>query len=108
MAVFSTKGKYLKWQDLNGADTVLTIESYQLETLKSQDGQEQEKWVLYFRETDQGFALNKTNGTIISTVLGSQEMDNWIGQRITLYTKEDVEMGGKMMSAIRVRSKKPL
>ena len=53
-------------------------------------------------------ALNKTNGTIISAVLESQEMDDWISKRITLYEKDDVEMGGKIMSGLRVRTKKPL
>ena len=108
MAKFSTEGKYLKYQDLNGADMVLTITRYAKETLKSQDGTEQRKWVIYFQELEQGMALNKTNGTIISAVLESQEMDDWIGKRITLYEKDDVEMGGKIMSGLRVRTKKPL
>ena len=107
MAKFVTEGKYLKSAELTG-DTVLTITEYKKETLKSQDGTEQNKWVLYFMEIQQGFALNKTNGNIISLVLGSQEMDDWIGQRIILYEKDDIEMGGKQVSGIRVRNKKPM
>ena len=35
MAKFSTEGKYLKWQDLNGADVVLTITRYAKESQES-------------------------------------------------------------------------
>lgn len=107
MPKFSTEGKHLKYQDLNGSDMVLTIKRYAKETLKGKDGSENRKWVLYFNEIEQGLALNATNGSTISKVLGTDEMDNWIGQRITLYEKDDVEMGGELVSGIRVRPKKP-
>ena len=108
MSKFSTEGRYIKYQDLDGKDMVLTIKSYAKEVLKGQDGTEQRKYVIRFQELEQGLALNATNGNMISHVLGSQEMDDWIGQRITLFEKDDVEMGGKVVSGIRVRSKKPL
>jgi hypothetical protein len=30
-------------------------------------------------------------------------MDMWVGQKIALYVKDDVEFGGELVSAIRVR-----
>ncbi|MEK9894918.1 MAG: hypothetical protein VW518_00645 [Burkholderiaceae bacterium] len=103
MARFSVPGKFLKHQDLNGQETLITIDAYQLEEV----GQEKEKkWVLYFRELEQGLILNATNGRTICKLYG-EEMDDWVGKRITLYTAE-VQFGSEMVEAIRVRAKAPL
>lgn len=108
MAKFSTESKHLKYQDLEGRDVVLTIKSYQKETLKGKDGSEQKKWCLHWKEENwKPLALNATNGAMITKVLGTDDMDEWIGKKITLYEKDDVEMGGEIVSGIRVRSKKP-
>ena len=107
MPKFATEGKYLKWQELEEKDWVLTIDRVAQETLENQ-GTKQKKWVVYFREMDKGLALNSTNGKTIVKVLGTDEMDEWVGQRITLYVKDDVEFGGEIVSAIRIRPKRPL
>lgn len=106
MAKFSTDGKYLKHQELPEGDTIVTIRSYQQERLKANDGTEQKKWVLYFEEMEKGLALNATNGKTLCKVLMSDDMDDWIGKKVALYTKDDVEFGGELVSAIRVRPKK--
>ena len=105
MAKFSTDGKYMKHQELPEGDTQVTIKSYAQEVLES-NGQKQKKWVLYFHEMDKGLALNATNGKTLCKILGSDDMDDWTGQKILLYVKDDVEFGGEMVSAIRVRNKK--
>ena len=105
MPKFSTEGKYLKHQDLDGKDWVFTIASFKKESLGKGDEQEM-KWVLYFDEMEKGFALNATNGKVICELYG-EEMDIWVGKKITLYEKDDVEFGGKLVSAIRVRRKVP-
>jgi hypothetical protein len=113
MAKFSTDSKYLKHQDLDGRDVVLTIKSYQREVLKGKDGKEQRKWCIYFKETDpatgepyKALALNATNGAMIIKNLGSEDMDDWIDKKITVYEKDDVEMGGEIKSGIRIRPRK--
>jgi len=107
MAKFTTDTKYLKHQELDGQDWVLTIKSYKQEVLEK-DKNSQKKWVVYFNEVDKGLALNSTNGKTICKVLGTDDMDKWIGQKITLYTKDDIEFGGDIVSGIRVRPTKPL
>lgn len=107
MAKFSTESKFLKYQDLDGQDWVFTIASYKKEDL-GKDEKKEKKWVLYFQEMEKGFALNATNGKIISKVLGTDEMDEWVGQKITLYEKDDIEFAGETVSGIRVRPKKPV
>ena len=113
MAKFSTDGKYMKHQELPDGDTMVTITRYAQEVLEN-NGQKQKKWVLYFQELEKGLALalllscapvrhfHKT----LCKILGSDDMDEWIGQKILLYVKDDVEFGGEMVSAIRVRNKK--
>lgn len=107
MPKFATDSKWLKWQELDGQDWVLTIASFKQENLGQGDKQEM-KWVLYFKEMPKGFALNATNGKTISKILGSDEMNDWVGKRITLYSKDDIEYAGELVNGIRVRPKAPL
>lgn len=104
MAKFSTEGKYLKHQELGEGDTIVTIRRYQQEVLEN-NGQKQKKWVIMFQELDKGLALNATNGKTICKMFGD-DMDAWIDKKIALYVKDDVEFGGELVSAIRVRPKK--
>jgi hypothetical protein len=64
------------------------------------------KIVLYFNETDKGFVVNKTNSNTLVNLLKSDDTDDWVGHRIALFSTE-VEYGGKMVPAIRVRSRLP-
>jgi hypothetical protein len=106
MPKFSVEGKYLKHQELDGKDWVFTITSFKHENL-GKDEEKEMKWVLYFEEMEKGFALNKTNGVVICELYG-EEMNDWVGKKITLYEKDDVEFAGKLVSAIRVRRKVPV
>ena len=50
--------KYLKSDDLNGKPITVTIERAPLEPLKSPEGKEQNKTVLYFRGAKKALPLN--------------------------------------------------
>lgn len=102
------ESRYLKHQDLNGADMVLTIARVTREEIKDKDGSSKKKFILYFKELDKGLVLNTTNMNTLYAVLKTDESDDWIGKRITLYEKDDIEMGGEIKSGIRVRPKAPL
>lgn len=107
MPKFTTDSKFLSHNDISDVeDTIVTIKTVDRETV-GQGAQAQEKWVLYFRELKKGLALNKTNGKLLCSILNSEEMDEWIGSKIALYVKDDVEYAGEIVSAIRVRSKLP-
>lgn len=94
---------YLKADDLEEADVIVTITGCEIEEL----GKEKErKPVLTFRGTDKKMVLNKTNWQTIAKVLGTDETDEWIGKRITLFTAQ-VESFGETVLAIRVRLKAP-
>ena len=53
--------KYLKSDDLNGKPITVTIDRAPLEPLKSPEGKEQTKIVLYFRGAKKALPLNITN-----------------------------------------------
>jgi DNA repair protein RecN (Recombination protein N) len=53
--------QWLKASDFDEDGTVMTIASYQRESIKNRDGVMEAKPVLYFRGNDKGLILNKTN-----------------------------------------------
>lgn len=107
MRVYS-ESKFLKYQDLNDQDVVVTISNVTRDDVKEKDGTSKKKFVLHFKELEKGLVLNTTNMNMLYKLLMSDDSDHWIGKRITLYTKDDIEMGGDIVSGIRIRSKLPL
>lgn len=97
--------KYLSAEDLGDKDITLTIESVELETI-GQGAKATDKLVIGFKGAKKSFVVNKTNANTISKVLGSDETDDWIGQRITIGPRE-VEFQGDMVMSIRVSLKRP-
>jgi len=102
------ESKYLKHQDLDGNDWVVTISDVTRDDIKDKDGTSKKKFVIHFKECDKGLVLNTTNMNMLYKLLLSDDSDAWIGKRVTLYVKDDIEMGGEIMSGLRIRSKLPL
>jgi hypothetical protein len=94
--------KYLKAADLKGRPHTVTIESAPYETLKSLDGKETQKVVLYFRGAEKTLPLNVTNFDAVCDATGCYDTDDWPGQLIELYPTRTT-MGGKAVDCIRVR-----
>lgn len=59
------------------------------------------KGVVYFREVDRGWVLNRTNAECLAAIFG-KETNDWIGKRVTLFAA-DVRVGAKMDIGIRVK-----
>ena len=87
---------YLKAADLKGKAVSLIMDRVAFEDV----GGEQ-KPVLYFRGTDRGIVLNKTNTNMIAEMYG-YESDDWAGKKVVLHT-ERVPFQGKLVDSIRVR-----
>lgn len=107
---------YIGAADLRGKDVTLTIDRVQVDDLKTDKGTEK-KPVIYFREMversrksgrdqdNKRLVMNKTNAKAIWLRLG-HEMDNWPGQRVTLYATTCMAFG-RMVDCIRVREQEP-
>ena len=95
--------KYLKATDLPDEGSVpVTIEKIALEEI----GRDKEtKPVIYFEEFSKSLVCNKTNARTIARALGSEDFDDWVSRRISLYRTE-VEFGGEIYEAIRVKAAK--
>ena len=106
MKVFS-ESKYLKHEELDGQDWDFTIDRVERHKMKNSEGQEEQKFVLFFKEMEKGMILNATNMKTITKLMNSNESDDWCNRRITVYTKDDIEMGGELKSGLRVRPKAP-
>lgn len=97
---------YIQGESLVGkASVTLTMTSVEAEKLPNHGGQEETKYVLYFKETKKGLILNKTNAARIIALYG-RETDEWAGQRISIHS-EPVRAFGKNHNAVRVDEKKP-
>lgn len=94
--------KWLAAADLDDADFTVTIRGCTPEEVTPNE----RKWVLWFEETDKGMVLNKTNSKMISQLLLSDDTDDWVGRRITLFPTQ-VDFQGDQVDAIRVRKKLP-
>ena len=99
-------GKYLRQDDFEPAMAV-TIDRVVEETMP--DGKEKEP-VMYFRDpsrpvdVERGIVLNKTNWTIIMSIAGKDDSDEWPGTRIEVYRDPTISYGGKITGGIRVRA----
>ena len=96
--------KYLKASDAE-TDLTLTIARISKESMKNRDGQDEEKYVLYFSDAEKGMVLNKTNKNTLVDLYG-EETDEWIGKKIIL-TSVDVDAFGETTAALRISHKKP-
>jgi hypothetical protein len=61
--------------------------------------------VAYFIGGKKGMILNKTNCKIITKVLDTPYIDNWVGKSIIIYAAK-VKAFGDMVEALRVKNQK--
>lgn len=94
--------KYLKADDLKGKPVTATIERAAYETLKTPDGKENSKTVLYFVGAKKTLPLNLTNWDAAAEICG-EDTDDWNGCKIELYA-DKTTMGGRTVACVRVRA----
>ena len=101
--------KYLKAEDdlFNNGEVVATIKDVQLDNLKNREGREENKPIMYFRELPKGMVVNKTNWAICAKLFGSDDSDDWLGEKVALVTVE-VDAFGDVVRAIRIKPQKPV
>src|SRR4051812_9333022 len=91
--------KYLKDTDLNGKPIPVTIQSASLETLKTFEGKEQTKTVLYFKGAKKSLPLNATNWDAVAAITGEDDTERWPGHAIEIYPTTTT-MQGKPVGCI--------
>jgi hypothetical protein len=96
------KSASLKAEDLKGKRRNLTVASVEIKAF----GEDGNKLVMHFEETEKTFVLNKTNCVTLESLLNSDNTDDWIGCKITL-RPDMTTFNGKAMPCIRVDSELP-
>jgi hypothetical protein len=94
--------RFWKAGDLNGEPLVVIIEGTVRETLKTPDGREEVKAVLYFTGSKKCLPLNVTNWDSVVEICGSEDSDMWPGHKLELYPTK-TQMGGRTVDCIRIR-----
>jgi hypothetical protein len=89
-------GNYLKAEDLKGGSPFVTISNVEVK-----DFDDGKKLIISFHGKERALVCNRTNSAIIQEVLGTDETEDWVGQRIQLTVKK-VEFSGRLVPAIRV------
>jgi len=98
--------KYIDAATLEGHDVVVEIESVRMETLEGEKGEKDTKPVVRLKGKKKLWVLNKTNAKIIAR-LYSNDVDGWIGKRITLYPTTCDAFGQHDIECVRVRKAAP-
>lgn len=88
--------------DLDGKDVTLEIEKVTGGELVGEQGRKTKKPIASFKGTAKKLALNTTNCKQIVSLYGSNEVNDWVGKRVTLFPTT-TEFGGKVMDCIRIR-----
>jgi len=88
--------KYLKAADLPPRPVTYTIERAEVRTFDSGP-----KVVVFFRETDKPFILNKINANIVKSLYG-RDTDAWVGKQLTLAKRLIQTSDNQQVMSIRV------
>lgn len=89
-----------------GQEITATISTVKREIVTSPDGKKEECPVVHFAERDiKPLILNATNGKMITHVLETPYIDNWVGKKIVMGV-DKVRAFGALVDAVRVRDKK--
>lgn len=99
------QSKYLSQQDVD-PPVLVTITDYEEVDFAKEGEGPQLKWVIKFRELEKGMTLGAENNSLITAIVGSDELEEWKGTRIVLYREPRVTYKGKVTGGIRVRAPK--
>jgi len=84
-----------------------TIKSFEEINVSKPGAEEEYRWCMWLKEFDKPMTLNSTNGKLIAAIIGSDELEDGIGQNIVLYREPTISFGDKIVGGIRVRAPKP-
>lgn len=96
--------KYLSKEDLD-KPILVTIANVHMDYVEGSERSE-DKPVMTFKEKIKPMILNHTNWSVLEEVVGSDDSDDWIGQKIVVYHDPSVMFGGKRVGGIRLRAPK--
>lgn len=88
-----------------GQDMIITFESVKREMVTGSGGKKEECTVAHLRG-QKPFIVNRTNGKMITKVLGSPYIEDWVGKSVTVYATT-TSVAGEKTECLRVRPTLP-
>lgn len=100
------ESKYLKQSDIED-EREFTIKKIGKGNVAREDEPEDMKWMVAFEETKKPMVLNSTNIQLMAKACGSEDTEDWIGKKVTIYVDHNVSFGGKLVGGLRVKVQPP-
>lgn len=97
-----SKSKYLTKDDVGEDGVILTIKGFRMETLESDDGNE-DKMVLHFVEDVKPMVLNRTNAQLLSLATGARIAGDAKGKQVVVFNDPTITFGGKITGGLRIK-----
>lgn len=101
-ALVPSNSKYLSKGDVGEDGLILTIKGFRMETLKSDEGDE-DKMVMHFVENVKPMVVNRTNAQLIGIATGARNVGESKGKQIVVYNDPTVGFGGKVTGGLRIK-----
>lgn len=99
---------YLGSQDFdNPKENILEIVRFNREDHKVHKGEVKSFLVIYFKGIAKGMIVNKVNSRAIMVATKSAFVEDWVGKKVCLFIKPDVQFGGEITEALRIKSEAP-
>ena len=96
------ESKYLKQSDVEYETEVTILKIGQINVAR-EDEQPEMKWAVRFQELKKPMVLNSTNLQLLAKACDSEESDDWIGKKVTIFADPNVSFGGKLVGGLRVK-----
>ena len=93
------QSKFLRKEDIDD-ELIVTCKTVTLEDMPGDNNDQ--RWVLYFREIPKGLVLNATTIRVLDKSFGKHS-DDWVGKKATLYVDETVQFKGQVVGGLRLR-----
>jgi hypothetical protein len=94
--------KYLGKGDVGEDGLVLTIKGFRVETLESDDGNE-DKTVMHFIEDVKPMVLNRTNAQLVGVCTGAKTAGEARGKQLVVYNDPTISFAGKITGGLRIK-----
>ena len=76
------------------------------DTIQSQTGGDEVKWVLHLSDDLKPLILNSTNINRLVAAFSTDDVDEWAGQKIILFNDPSISYAGSVTGGCRVRAVK--
>lgn len=97
-----SNSKYLSKSDVSEDGVILTIKGFRMETLESDDGNE-DKMVMHFVEDVKPMVLNRTNAQLVGVCTGAKTAGEARGKQIVVYNDPTISFAGKITGGLRLK-----